>query len=162
MQSYTVEVTWRVPEYTHLTVQAERPNKRSNLRWKRWQTIPTLMSAQLDYEGSGPDVVTGLWEGDEAYPEPPGSTLPLPPTPERDLETAIEAAVAHVRQGCSAPVELHNLLAAFDTWRRRADATLPRFASIRNHQRRGIDNAPATIGRRPKQEERTTPTATRK
>ena len=72
------------------------------------------MSAHSTTNSCGADVVTGLWEGDEAYPDPPGSTLPLPPTPERDLETAIEAAVGH---GCPAPVELRNLLAAFDAWR---------------------------------------------
>jgi hypothetical protein len=81
---------------------------------------PDAHERTLDYESCGADVVTGLWEGDEAYPDPPGSTLPLPPTPERDLETAIEAAVGHVGHvghGCPAPVELHNLLAAFDAWR---------------------------------------------
>ena len=117
MQSCTVEVTWRVPEYTHLTVQADTPTQAIELALAELANDPDAHPRKFDYEGSGPDVITGLWEGDEAYPEPPGSTLPLPPTRERDLETAIEAAVAHVRQGCSAPVELHNLLAAFDTWR---------------------------------------------
>ena len=44
-----------------------------------------------------PDVITGLWEDEEPYLDPPGCRLPLPPTPERDLETAIEAAGAHLR-----------------------------------------------------------------
>jgi hypothetical protein len=117
MQSYTVEVTWRVPEYTHLTVQADSPEQAVTLALEKVADNPDAHERTLDYDCCGADVGTGLWEGDEAYPEPPGSTLPLPPTPERDLETAIEAAVAHVRQGCSAPVELHNLLAAFDAWR---------------------------------------------
>jgi hypothetical protein len=117
MQSYTVEVTWRVPEYTHLTVQADSAEQAIELALAKVADNPDDHKRKLDYESCGADVVTGLWEGDEAYPEPPGSTLPLPPTPERDLETAIEAAVAHVRQGCFAPIELHNLLTAFDTWR---------------------------------------------
>jgi hypothetical protein len=87
MRPYTVEVTWRVPEYTHLTVQADSPA----------QAIKVALA--------------------EAYPDPPGNTLPLPQTPERHLETAVEAAVAHVRKGSSAPRELRNLLAAFDAWR---------------------------------------------
>ena len=117
MKPYTVEVTWRVPEYTHLTVQADSPAQAIELALAQVADNPDAHERTLDYECCGADVVTGLWEGDEAYPDPPGSTLPLPPTPERDLETAIEAAVAHVRHGCPAPVELHNLLAAFDAWR---------------------------------------------
>ena len=78
---------------------------------------PDAHERTFDYECCGPDVITGLWEGEEPYRDPPGCTLPLPQTPERDLETAIEAAVASVRPGSSAPVELHNLRAAFDAWR---------------------------------------------
>jgi len=116
MKPYTVEVTWRVPEYTHLTVQADSPTQAIELALARVADNPDAHERTLDYESCGPDV-TGLWEGNEAYPDPPGSTLSLPPTPERDLETAIEAAVAHVRKGWSAPLELRNLLTAFDAWR---------------------------------------------
>jgi hypothetical protein len=117
MKPNTVEVTWRVPEYTHLTVQADTPEQAIERALEKVASNPDACERTLDYDSCGADVVTGLWEGDEAYPDPPGSTLPLPPTPERHLETAIEAAITHIRQGFSAPVELHNLLAAFDAWR---------------------------------------------
>ena len=117
MKPYTVEVTWRVPEYTHLTVQADSPAQAIERALTEVADNPDAHERTLDYESCGPDVVTGLWEGDEAYPDPPGCTLPLPQTPERDLETAIEAAVAQVREGWSAPLELRNLLVAFDAWR---------------------------------------------
>ncbi len=117
MKPYTVEVTWRVPEYTHLTVQADTPAEAIERALAEVANNPDAYQRTFDYENCGPDVVTGLWEGDEPYPDPPGSTLPLPQTHERNLETAIEAAVAHVREGGSAPVELRNLLAAFDAWK---------------------------------------------
>jgi hypothetical protein len=117
MKPYTVEVTWRVPEYTHLTVLADSPAQAIELALATVANNPDAHERTLDYESSGADVITGLWEGEEPYPDPPGSTLPLPQTPDQDLESAIEAAVAHVRKGSSAPVELHNLLTAFDAWR---------------------------------------------
>jgi hypothetical protein len=117
MKPYTVEVTWRVPEYTHLTVQADSPAQAIELALAEVANNPDAHERTFDYDCCGADVITGLWEGDEPYPDPPGSTLPLPQTPERHLETAIEAAVAHVRKGSSAPRELRNLLAAFDAWR---------------------------------------------
>ena len=117
MKPYTVEVTWRVPEYTHLTVLADSPAQAIELALATVANNPDAHERTLDYESSGTDVITGLWEREEPYPDPPGSTLPLPQTPDQDLESAIEAAVAHVRKGSSAPVELHNLLTAFDAWR---------------------------------------------
>ena len=117
MKPYTVEVTWRVPEYTHLTVQADTPEQAIERALEEVANDPDAHPRTMDYEGCGPDVITGLWEGDEAYPDPPGCTLPLPQTAERNLEAAIEAAVAGVRETSLAPVEMHNLLAAFDAWR---------------------------------------------
>ena len=81
MKPYTVEVTWRVPEYTHLTVQADSPGQAIQRALKKVADNPDAHERTLDYDSCGADVVTGLWEGNEAYPEPPGSTLPLPPTP---------------------------------------------------------------------------------
>jgi hypothetical protein len=117
MQTYTVEVTWRVPEYTHLTVLARSPEQAIERALAEIANNPNAYTRSFDYEGCGPDIVTALWEGKEPYPDPPGSTLPLPRTPERDLEAAIEAAVAGGRDGSSASIELRNLLSAFDAWR---------------------------------------------
>jgi len=117
MKPYTLEVTWRVPEYIHLTVEADTPTQAIERALAEAVNNPDAYKRTLDYENCGPDVITGLWEGDEPYPDPPGSTLPLPRTYERNLETAIEAAVAHVRERCSAPVELRNLMTAFDAWK---------------------------------------------
>ena len=91
MKPYTVEVTWRVPEYTHLTVQANSPAQAIELALAEVANNPDTHERTLDHDCCGPDVITGLWEGGEPYPDPPGSTLPLPQTPERHLETAIEA-----------------------------------------------------------------------
>ena len=111
-------MTWRVPEYTHLTVLADLPAQAIELALATVVNNPDAHERTLHYESSGADVITVLSSYEEPYPDPPGSTLPLPQTPDQDLESAIEAAVAHVRKGSSAPVELHNLLTTFDASRR--------------------------------------------
>jgi hypothetical protein len=53
--------------------------------------IQILKDPEYDYESNlGRDRVTGIWEGEEAYPNN-DVTLPLPTTPEEELEAAIEA-----------------------------------------------------------------------
>lgn len=134
MKPYTVEVTWRVPEYIHLTVEADTPARAIERARAEAANNPDAYQRTLDYENCGPDVITGLWEGDEPYPDPPGSTLPLPQTHESNLKTAIEEAVAHVRGGCSASVELRNLMAAFDAWKEALTSRLAIPPPIRNHR----------------------------
>ena len=72
MKPYTVEVTWRVPEYTHLTVQADTPAEAIERALAEVANDPDAYQRTFDYENCGPDVVTGLWEGDEPYPDLPG------------------------------------------------------------------------------------------
>jgi len=38
--------------------------------------------------------VTGIWEGDEAYPQVCSQPIPLPPTPATLLELAIEGVLS--------------------------------------------------------------------
>jgi hypothetical protein len=111
MRTYTVEVTWRVSEYAHLIVKAETPEaamakalecSASGLPGKSVQAgeqdgdIQILKDPEYDYDGSlGCDRITGIWEGDEAYPNSAAS-LPVPPTPEDELEAAIEALLGGV------------------------------------------------------------------
>jgi hypothetical protein len=97
MRTYTVEVTCRIPEYAHLIVKAETPEaamakalecSESGLPSKSSRAedqdgdIQILKDPEYDYESNlGRDRVTGIWEGQEAYPNN-APTLPLPPTPE--------------------------------------------------------------------------------
>ena len=105
MRTFTVEVTWRVSEYAHLIVKAETPEaamakalecsasglpSRSERDDGQDGDIQILKDPEYDYDGSlGCDRITGIWEGDEAYPNNAVS-LPVPPTPEDELEAAIE------------------------------------------------------------------------
>jgi hypothetical protein len=58
--------------------------------------IQILKDPEYDYESNlGRDRVTGIWEGEEAYPNN-AVTLPLPTTPEEELEAAIEALLRGV------------------------------------------------------------------
>lgn len=111
MRTYTVEVTWRVSEYAHLIVKAETPEaamakalecsesglpNKSNRAEDQDGDIQILKDPEYDYESNlGRDRVTGIWEGEEAYPNN-AATLPLPPTPEDELEAAIEALLRRV------------------------------------------------------------------
>lgn len=117
MKTFSVEVTWRVPEYVHLTVEAETPEDAIEKALSEVARDPNRYERNLDYDTCGPDVVTGLWEGDEAYSTDPAKELPLPRTPTQELESAIEAVIGHCRAGWSAPPEIHALLEAFDAWR---------------------------------------------
>ena len=117
MQTYTVEVSWTVPEYVHITVEANTPIEAMDKALARVAENPDQFQRKLDYESCGPDLVTGLWEGDRAYPSDSAKALPLPATRQDELERAIEAAVEHVRQGWAASVELRALLTAFDRWK---------------------------------------------
>ena len=141
MQSYTVEVTWRVPEYTHLTVQADSPNKRSHLRWKRSRIIPTLMSARSTTTVAAPTSSPGSGKATKLIPNLPAARCPCrqppnaisrPPSKRPSLTSAKDAPR---RSSCTTSWPLSTPGAA------RADATLRRFAPIRNHQRRGLDES---------------------
>ena len=117
MKTFSAEVTWLVPEYVHLTIEAETPERAIEKALAEVAGDPDRYERTLDYDTCGPDTVTGLWEGDEAYSTDPSKTLSLPPTPTRNLEAAIEAAIQHARNDWSAPPEIHALLKAFDAWR---------------------------------------------
>ena len=117
MTTYTVEVTWNVPEYIHVTVEAERPERAMELALAEAADNPDGYRRTLDYDNSGQNDVTGLWEGDEAYPDADEDSLPLPPTPRMALDHAIQAVVAHLRHSNPWPAELRDLIAAHDNWR---------------------------------------------
>jgi len=111
MRTFTVEVTWRVSEYAHLIVKAETPEaamakalecsasglpSRSDRDDGQDHDVQILKDPEYDYGTNlGRDRVTGLWEGAEAYPKN-AATLPLPPTPEDELEAAITALLEGV------------------------------------------------------------------
>jgi hypothetical protein len=111
MRTYTVEVTWRVSEYAQLIVKAETPEaaiasalecsesgppSKSNPTEDQDGDIRILKDPEYDYESNlGRDRITGIWEGEAAHPNN-AVTLPLPPTPEEDLEAAIEALLRGV------------------------------------------------------------------
>ncbi len=111
MRTYTVEVTWRVSEYAHLIVKAETPEaamakalecsesglpSKSNRAEDQDSDIQILKDPEYDYESNlGRDRVTGIWDGEEAYPKNI-ITFQLPPTPEDEMEAAIEALLSGV------------------------------------------------------------------
>jgi hypothetical protein len=111
MRTYTVEVTWRISEYAHLIVKAETPEaamakalecsesglpSKSNRAEDQDGDIQVLKDPEYDYESDlGRDRITGIWEGEEAYPAN-AVTIPLPTTPEVELEAAIEALLRGV------------------------------------------------------------------
>ena len=71
------------------------PNK-SNRAEDQDGEIQILKDPEYDYESNlGRDRVTGIWEGQEAYPNN-AVTLPLPTTPEEELEASIEALLRGV------------------------------------------------------------------
>jgi hypothetical protein len=117
MKTFSAEVTWRVPEHIHLTIEAETREEAIEKALAEVACNPDRYARTLDYDNCGSDAVTGLWEGDEAYPSDPAKDIPLPRSPVRALEEAIEAAVQPARDGWSAPPEIHALLKAFDAWR---------------------------------------------
>ena len=106
MRTFTVEVTWRISEYAHLIVKAATPEaamakalecSQSGLppKSKRAEDqdddIKVLKDPEYDYECNlGRDRIIGIWEGEVAYPAN-AVTIPLPTTPEEELEAAIEA-----------------------------------------------------------------------
>jgi hypothetical protein len=117
MITYTVEVTRRIPEFVHLTIEATTPEEAIASALARVADHRDRLGPQLDYDTCDPDVVTALWLGDRDYPDDPEKWVPLPPTPLEALTTAIEAAVAPVREGWAVPVALRKLLAALDKWK---------------------------------------------
>ena len=111
MRTYTVEVTWRISEYAHLIVNAETPMaamakaleccesglpSKSNRAEDQDGDIKVLKDPEYDYESNlGRDRITGIWEGEVAYPAN-AVTIPLPTAPEEELEAAIEALLRGV------------------------------------------------------------------
>lgn len=89
-KTYTVEVTWRVPEYVQLSAEAETPAQAMEKALAEVAGHPVGHERALDYESCGPDIVTGIWEGAEAYPRVGAQTLSLPPPSAARLEQAIE------------------------------------------------------------------------
>ena len=71
MKEYTAEVTWLVPEYVTLTVKAETPQEAVTKALAEVALDPDRYPRKFDYDTCGPDVVTGLWEGPDAYPKDP-------------------------------------------------------------------------------------------
>jgi hypothetical protein len=97
MRTYTVEVTWRVSEYAHLIVKAETPEAamakalecsesglpvKSNRAEDRTATSRSSRIRNTTTRAIGRNRVTGIWQGEEAYPNN-AVTLPLPPTPRK-------------------------------------------------------------------------------
>jgi hypothetical protein len=111
MRTYTIEVTWRISEYAHLIVNAETPMaamakaleccesglpSKSNRAEDQDGDIKVLKDPEHDYESNlGRDRITGIWEGEVAYPAN-AVTIPLPTAPEEELEAAIEALLRGV------------------------------------------------------------------
>ena len=107
MKEYSAEVTWLVPEYVTLTVKAETPHEAIEKALAEVARDPDRYPRKFDYDTCGPDIVTGLWEGPEAYPADPAREVALPPTPTTALEAAIEAAVVRPRGRFVSVVEVH-------------------------------------------------------
>ena len=115
MKQYSAEVTWLVPEFVTLTVRAATPKEAIEKALKEVARDPNRYVRTLDYDTCRPDVVTGLWEGPEAYAD--ARELDLPRTPTQTLEAAIAAVVQQARAGAAAPPEIHALIEAFEAWR---------------------------------------------
>ena len=143
MRTYTVEVTWRISEYAHLIVNAETPMaamakaleccesglpSKSNRAEDQDGDIKVLKDPEYDYESNlGRDRITGIWEGEVAYPAN-AVTIPLPTTPEEELEAAIEALLRELR--CASEEEQR---------RCRSQGPQSRFARLSPNGRRRAD-----------------------
>jgi hypothetical protein len=85
MPKYAVEVTYRLPRYKHVIVEADNPadacQKALDSTWD--PDDEAVLEIEDDYETSGPEYITGLWaepEGSEDDPEPYHSpTVDIPP-----------------------------------------------------------------------------------
>lgn len=71
MQTFTVERTYLVPIYQHVTVHARTPAEAAQLAFnhENWE------SAKTDYDNSRAVHITGIWKGGEDYV---GRSLPIP------------------------------------------------------------------------------------
>lgn len=73
MKKHTVEVTYYVPVFTHVTVEAEDG---TDACLKAIDAISAAEQAgtpfpyRLDYEIPSIEFITGIWEGEEAYAGP--------------------------------------------------------------------------------------------
>jgi hypothetical protein len=95
--TYTVEVTWRVPECVHLTVEANSPKEANAIALTEVAQHPDRLERKLEYETCGPDEVTGIREGDEADPD--GRSLPLVTTAALDEGQSVFVARYQNRHG---------------------------------------------------------------
>jgi hypothetical protein len=98
-RTYTVEVTWRVPEYVHLTVEASSPDHASTKALAEVAEHPDRFERKLDFETCGPDEVTGIREGDEPYPDGRPRSLPLAAIRGRDDGHSVLVARYQNRHG---------------------------------------------------------------
>jgi hypothetical protein len=98
-KTYTVEVTWRVPEFVHLTVEANSPDEARAKALAEVAEHPDRFERKFDYETCGPDEVTGIWEGDEAYPDGRSQSLPLAAIRGRDEGQTVFVARYQNRHG---------------------------------------------------------------
>jgi hypothetical protein len=73
MAKYTVEVTYYLPIYRHVTVEAETPEAAA-IAAKAVVADSGRDGEEEDYDCSSPDFVTGIWPGET----PRKSSLPIP------------------------------------------------------------------------------------
>lgn len=91
MPRYTVELTYLVPVYRHVTVDVADPEDAPQAacdamnRALAGEPIPD----RLDYENPTIDFCTGIWSGDEAHD---GEPHEIPDTWSRDARLAEDAA----------------------------------------------------------------------
>ena len=76
MKPYTVEVTWRVPEYTHLTVQADSPGQAIQRALKKVADNPDAHERTLDYDSSAPTSSPGSGKATKLIPNLPAARCP--------------------------------------------------------------------------------------
>ena len=74
MDTYTVEVTYYLPVYQHVTVEANSPAEAATAA-KQWIADNGWEDQEHDYDCSSPEYVTGIWSGDEAHT---GVSLDIP------------------------------------------------------------------------------------
>jgi hypothetical protein len=71
MPKYTVEKTYLLPVFVHLTVEAESAAEAAKLAMSddNWD------ASKNDYDSCRPEFVSGIWAGEEAYE---GTALDVP------------------------------------------------------------------------------------
>lgn len=81
MATYSVEVTYYVPTYIHVNIEADTPEAAARAALEKLQAENLWSQFKPDLETSSRNFVTGIWEGeDSAYN---GDPVPLPESLER-------------------------------------------------------------------------------